>query len=150
LITDLAHIAFAVQDVPATLAFYAKLGIHEAFRLNNDDGSLMLAYLHICGDRFVEIFPGGPKPDPTRRGNFMHLCLAVDDLHAVVARLRATGIAIDAEPKIGKDRNLQAWIRDPDGNAIELMQMVEESPQRRVARGGPQADDEREIADGNE
>jgi lactoylglutathione lyase len=135
MITDLGHAAFAAYDLDATLEFYAKLGIHEAFRLHREDGSLMLVYLHIAGDRFVEVFPNGPAPDPGRRGSFMHLCLVSDDLRGDVERLRAGGIAIRVEPKQGLDHNLQAWIADPDGNQIELMQLVEDSPQRKVARG---------------
>ena len=135
MITDLGHPAFAVQNIERTLAFYAALGIYESFRLNHDDGSLMLIYLHVGGDRFIEIFPGGPEPDAARKQSFMHLCLLTDDLHEMVERLRAAGIPIDQEPKIGLDQNWQAWIHDPDGNAIELMQLAEHSPQRRIARG---------------
>jgi lactoylglutathione lyase len=134
-ITNLAHVAFAAHDLKVTLDFYAKLGLHEAFRLNHDDGSLMLVYLHVGRDCFIEVFPGGPVPNPARRGSFMHLCLAVDDLLANVERLRAAGVPILAEPTTGRDHNLQAWIRDPDGNQIELMQMAETSPQYRIARG---------------
>jgi hypothetical protein len=36
---------------------------------------------------------------------------------------------------VGLDHNWQAWIRDPDGNTIELMELVQESPQRQAARG---------------
>jgi lactoylglutathione lyase len=64
----------------------------------------------------------------------MHLCLVAGDLHATVEQLRAAGVVIDREPKMGLDHNWQAWISDPDGNKIELMQLVEDSPQRRVAR----------------
>jgi len=134
MITDVGHTAFAAYDLESTLAFYAQLGIHEAFRLHREDGSLMLVYLHVGGDRFVEVFPGGPPPDPQRKGSFMHLCLLSDDLQADVERLRAAGVAIDREAKVGLDHNWQAWIHDPDGNAIELMQLAEESPQRNVAR----------------
>jgi lactoylglutathione lyase len=134
MITDLGHAAFAAHDLERSLAFYAQLGIREAFRLHRDDGSLMLVYLHIAGDRFVEVFPGGPPPDPDRQGSVMHVCLLSDDLHADVERLRAAGVAIDREPKLGIDHNWQAWISDPDGNKIELMQLVEDSPQRQVAR----------------
>ena len=134
MITDLAHTAFGVHDMDRALAFYRELGIHEAFRLDREDGSLMLVYLHVAADRFIELFPNGPEPGPERVQSFRHICLAVDDLEAMVADLRAKGITIERELKRGLDQNLQAWIRDPDGNPIELMQMMEESPQRRVAR----------------
>ena len=134
MITDLAHTALRVHDLERSLAFYAHLGIDEAFRLNHEDGRLMLVYLHVGGDRFLELFPGGAKPEP-REGSFMHLCLRSDDLHNDVASLRDKGITIDRGPSMGLDRNWQAWITDPDGNAIELMQLSEDSPQRRVARG---------------
>jgi lactoylglutathione lyase len=133
MITDLAHTAFAAHDVDASLAFYEKLGLRESFRLNYPDGSLMLVYLHVSGDRFLEIFPNGPEPDANRMHSFHHLCLLTDDLRADVERLRQQGIAINVEPKEGLDHNLQAWIRDPDGNAIELMQISDASPQWRTA-----------------
>ncbi len=135
MITDLGHTAFAVHDMEAALAFYAELGLHESVRLHREDGSLMLVYLHVGGDRFLELFPNGPGPDPERIQSFKHVCLLTRDLRAAVETLRSRGVAIEVEPKEGLDGNLQAWIRDPDGNAIELMQLVESSPQRRVARG---------------
>lgn len=135
-ITDLGHPAFACHDLDVSLAFYAKLGIEESFRLLHDDGSLMLVYLHVAGDRFIELFPGGPSPEErTGKQSFMHVCLAVDDLEATVEDLRAKGVTIDIEPKMGLDFNMQAWITDPDGNKIELMQYSEESPQLAVANG---------------
>jgi lactoylglutathione lyase len=133
-ITDLGHPTFAVHDIDATLSFYRILGIEEAFRLNHDDGSLMLVYLHVSGDRFIEVFPSGPPPDPDREQSFEHICLLTDDIHAAVERLREGRAPIDHEPLVGLDGNLQAWPRDPNGNEIELMQLSEDSPQRQTAR----------------
>ena len=135
MITDVGHTAFAVHDLHASLAFYARLGLHESFRLHHPDGSLMLVYLHVGGDRFLELFPNGPPPDPDRVHSFRHVCLLTDDLVSLVDHLRADGITIEKDPKEGLDGNFQAWIRDPDGNPIELMQLADGSPQRRVARG---------------
>ena len=134
MITDLGHTAFAARDVEKTLGFYALLGVREAFRLHHDDGSLMLVYLHVAGDRFVEVFPGGPPPDPNRAQSFMHICLLTEDIHAVCEHLRTEGATLDREPLVGLDGNWQAWVKDPDGNAIELMQLSEHSPQRKAAR----------------
>ena len=135
MITDLGHTAFAAYDLDRTLEFYALLGIRESFRLHHPDGRLMLVYLHVAGDRFIELFPNGPAPAADRTSSFMHVCLLTDDLHTMVESLRAAGAPIDREPKVGLDHNWQAWTRDPDGNPIELMQLVDDSPQRQVARG---------------
>src|SRR5215212_23176 len=133
MITDVGHPAFRAYDLDETLKFYKKLGLSESFRLNHADGSVMLVYLHVSGDRFLEIFPNGPEPDPNGVHNFHHLCLLTDNLTGMVERLRKQDVAIQQEPKMGLDHNLQAWIRDPDGNDIELMELSEESPQRKVA-----------------
>ena len=140
MITDLGHTALAANDVKKTLEFYALLGVREVFRLHHDDGSLMLVYLHIAGDRFIEVFPGGPPPDPDRVQSFMHVCLLTDDIHAVCEHLRTEGVALDRETVVGVDGNRQAWVKDPDGNAIELMQLSEDSPQRKAARPAGERD----------
>lgn len=129
--TDLGHTAFSVADMDVSLAFYEKLGIRESFRLNNDDGSLMLVYLHIGGDRFLELFPGGGAANNPQ--SFKHICLITENIRDDVERLRAAGVPIDREVSEGKDHNLQAWTHDPDGNSIEMMQLSEQSPQRRTA-----------------
>ncbi|MDQ3413129.1 MAG: VOC family protein [Chloroflexota bacterium] len=139
MIIDLGHTAFAVHDMDAALAFYDLLGLNEAFRLTRPDGSLMLVYLHLGGDRFLELFPNGPDPDPDRTHSFHHICLLTDDIAALVADLRAGGITIDRDVAEGLDHNRQAWVKDPDGNAIEFMQLAETSPQRRMARLGTAA-----------
>ena len=135
MITDLGHAAFAAHDLQRSLDFYALLGIRESFRLHRDDGSLMLVYLHVADDRFVEVFPNGPDPALRQPGSFMHLCLISNDIQGMVDHLRAAGVTITRDVALGLDHNLQAWTVDPDGNAIELMQLAEHSPQRRVARG---------------
>jgi lactoylglutathione lyase len=58
-----------------------------------------------------------------------HLCLEVDNLDRVVDELGNRGVSLVREKKLGLDRNLQAWIEDPDGNRIELMQMAADSMQ---------------------
>jgi len=64
----------------------------------------------------------------------MHLCLLTNDLNGVVEHLKQDGVVIEQELRVGLDYNSQAWVRDPDGNSIELMQPDEKSPQRAKAR----------------
>ena len=50
------------------------------------------------------------------------------------------GVALDPELVVGLDGNWQAWVKDPDGNAIELMRLSEDSPQYRAARSAGETD----------
>lgn len=136
MITQLAHTAYRVRDADASLAFYAKLGIREAFRLHQDDGSLWIVYLQINENQFLELFPGASRTVTTAPDSigYHHFCLEVDNLAATVAELEARGVTIDRPIKLGKDGNLQAWIVDPDGNRIELMQILPDSLQARAAK----------------
>jgi lactoylglutathione lyase len=137
-ILDIGHPAYGVHDVDASLAFYALLGIEEGFRLTHDDGSIRLIYLHVTGDRFIELFPNGPAPDEraaAAQRSYKHLCLLTDDIEAEVEHLKSHGVTLDTEIKLGSYDNKQAWISDPDGNSIELMQVRPDSAQGMVAAG---------------
>ncbi|CAA9590633.1 MAG: hypothetical protein AVDCRST_MAG18-5096 [uncultured Thermomicrobiales bacterium] len=124
-LTSIGHVAIRARDLEGAVAFYTeKLGLAEMFRLNQDDGSLMLVYLRLTDNQYIEIFPNGIGETPARNAvGFTHLCLTVSDLAATVATLEATGVTIDVALKTGKDGNRQAWISDPEGNRIELMEM---------------------------
>ena len=65
-----------------------------------------------------------PSPDPTEGrpahgGRDRHLALAVDDLDRAAARLEAAGIP-HTRSRSGR---AALFCRDPDGNAIELVQI---------------------------
>ena len=49
---------------------------------------------------------------------------AIDDLDAESARLASVGIELTSQITTGLDGNLGAWIADPEGNRIELMEMA--------------------------
>ena len=87
---------------------------------------MWLVYLRITDDQYLELFPDGAgERAPGREATGVnHFCLGVDDLDAVLAQLDAAGIPLFMPKKMGADGNLQAWIEDPDGNRIELMQMM--------------------------
>lgn len=127
--TGIAHIALTVPDMQAALNFYVdKLGFKHAFTIKNDEGKPTIEYLMISPGQFVELFYA-KEGFENRKGSFAHLCLQTDDVRADVERLRAAGVHIRVEVKQGRDKNFQAWVDDPAGNPIELMQISEESPQ---------------------
>lgn len=131
-IVGLAHVAIKVTDLDRSLDFYInKLGFPEMLRLHNDDGTTWLVYLRITDDQYLEVFPGAENDRaPGWNANGMnHMCLAVDDIDAVIARIEGAGIALLLPLKLAVDGNRQAWIEDPDGNRIELMEMDSNSLQ---------------------
>ena len=124
MITHLGHVAYSVSDLDAALDFYcAKLGLAEAFRLYHDDGTPWIIYLLVGQGGFVELFPGGQPGAGKVEGSYRHLCLAVDDMTATLADLKARGLPLEGEANHGQDGNTQFWLTDPDGNRIELMQI---------------------------
>jgi len=131
-IVGLTHVAIKVADLNRTLDFYVnKLGFAEMLRLHKDDGDVWLVYLRITDDQFLEVFPGaeGDRAPGWNANGMNHLCLAIDDVNALVAELEAAGIPLLLPLKRALDGNWQAWIEDPDGNRIELMQMDPDSLQ---------------------
>jgi lactoylglutathione lyase len=131
-VTSLAHVALRARDIEPMVDFYAKtLGFTEMFRLNQDDGALMLVYLRITDDQYLELFPNGvgDGPAPREAVGLNHLCLAVADLDATVVALAERGVPLTRPLITGRDNNRQVWISDPDGNRVELMEMSPASRQ---------------------
>jgi len=132
MITGIGHNAYRVRDLDKSLAFYCGiLGFKEAFRLYRDDGSTWLVYVLVNDDTFIELFPGGEEALEIGPKSiaYTHVSLAVDDIFATVRELAGRGLEVIGEPKMGRDYNYQFWITDPDGNRIELMQMMPNSLQ---------------------
>ncbi len=131
-ITGIGHIAIRARDFDRVLSFYTDtLGLAEMFRLHQDNGDLMLVYVRVTDTQYLEFFPNGvgEGAPPREATGLNHLCLTVDDIEQVVARLTERGVPL-ARPLItGRDGNRQAWIEDPEGNRIELMEMSPTSKQ---------------------
>lgn len=128
-VTSLGHIAIKVKDLDVSLDYYTnQLGFPEMLRLHHDDGSVWLVYLRITDEQYLEIFPGAEndRAPGWNANGANHMCWTIDNLDACVADLKSKGINMMAEIKSGADGNRQAWLEDPDGNRIELMEMAED------------------------
>ncbi|HEY4025149.1 MAG TPA: VOC family protein [Candidatus Dormibacteraeota bacterium] len=132
MITGIGHVAFRVTDLGRALDFYCgTLGFREAFRLERDgEPSPWIVYLQLAPGQFLELFPGGEGTVAplSRAAGYNHFCLVVDDLRATLRELEARGLTVSGQPVHGPDHNWQHWITDPDGNAIELMEITPASP----------------------
>jgi lactoylglutathione lyase len=139
----IGHVAFQARDLGTLLEFYRDtLGLAEMFRLLHDDGGVRLAYLRVTDEHYLELFPNGAErvAQPPRAAGYSHLCLTVEDMDAAVAELERRGVVLTQGIKTGLDGNRQAWIADPEGNRIELMEMARDSHQaqaiERLRSGG--------------
>jgi len=122
----IGHVAIRVKDIDKSLDFYVnKLGFPEMFRLHRDGNILWIVYLRVTDDQFIELFPEavGDRAPPQEAIGLNHLCLEVSDIDAALAELEKAKVPLFRAKKMGADNNYQAWIEDPDGNRIELMQL---------------------------
>ncbi len=143
--TQLGHPAFLCNHMERTLEFYTKkLGFREAFSLKHEDGSMWLTYVQIAPGQFVELFHTPyPSSNQTKARSFHHFCIEVDDMAATIAMLKERGVDVYCGPvdggrlmevpnpnhKPGMCGTLCAFIRDPEGNDIELQQFTDRSLQ---------------------
>ncbi len=133
MIQKIGHLAFYTRDMEKALDFYCGvLGFQEAFTLDDEHGKPWIHYLLLPGGQFLELFYGNPTP--AENCAYAHLCLEVEDIQATAAHMRENNIPLDIEPNQGADLNWQCWIKDPDGNRIEFMQISPGSPQAKARR----------------
>lgn len=127
------------HQLPAKLAFYRNgLGLPVKFALKHDDGTPFGYYLAAGHTTFVEIFDragavkqwGGENLPlrPHDGSHYNHFCFEVTGLEAYCAKLSAQGVAV-RPISVGMDHSKQAWIKDPDGNTIELIECTPKSLQ---------------------
>src|SRR5262249_34935922 len=134
MITGIGHVAFRVTDLERALDFYCgKLGFQEAFRLEREgEPSPWIVYLRLAQNQFIELFPQGTEGMVQARGmaaGYNHYCRGGAERRGRLAGLGEGGVGLGGEPIQGRDTNWQFWLTDPDGNAIELMQIAGGSPQ---------------------
>jgi catechol 2,3-dioxygenase-like lactoylglutathione lyase family enzyme len=127
MIKKLAHINIGSYDLKASEDFYCGvLGLEKTFDFIKD-GEPFGFYAGAGEMTFVEVFiEDETKPAPTNL--LHHLCLEVEDLDAAIDEVRAKGWEI-SDKQLGGDNSWQAWISDPSGVPIELMQYTKESSQ---------------------
>lgn len=115
----------ASENVPRLAAWYKALGVPL-----NDDGYGFVGGEGPVEGSIVSVMPSAPglaalpedvlaeEPYGRRR---VTLNLLVDDLAATIEGLRARGGEVAGPKDLGY--GLFAWVKDPDGNLIELWQM---------------------------
>jgi lactoylglutathione lyase len=130
MIRQLAHLNFVTNDLAKIIDFYVnKLGMKVKFTLNDKKGR-PFGYYFECGQTtFLEFFDqgmavkqwGGSVEALTAGTRYKHFCLEVVGLDDYCKTLKSRGVNV-SNITMGMDNSRQAWIADPDGNSIELME----------------------------
>ena len=119
------HTMVRVQDLDASIAFFALLGMTETRRHESDGGRFTLVFMAPPEnpDCPVELTYNwdGDEGLPSDSRHFGHLAYAVDDIYATCQHLMDNGITINRPPRDGH----MAFIRSPDNISIELLQAGE-------------------------
>ena len=120
-IRGIHHVSVIVADTARALGFYRDLLGLRVDECRPDLG-YPGAWLWI-GDQQLHLLEL-PNPDPVagrpvHGGRDRHLALSVDDLDALAQRLDAAGIACTRS----RSGRRALFVRDPDGNALELIEV---------------------------
>jgi lactoylglutathione lyase len=128
---NFVHANMRVQDIDASLRFYAALGFERRGRLQFD-GAYNI-YLGLPGDGdTLELTVNEDREEPYDLGSgYGHIALSVEDLDGLLERLAAAGIEPEKPPYApgGREEFRICFVADPDGYRIELIDGAFETPQ---------------------
>jgi catechol 2,3-dioxygenase-like lactoylglutathione lyase family enzyme len=115
------HLGLRVTDLDRSLTFYRALGYSELGRVP-ETGFGSLTMLQLPGDPFVSLeLVHDPARPVTDTSAVNHMVIQVDDLDAAIAGFATRGVT--AEPPTDHGEGMRtAWVTDPDGYRIELVQ----------------------------
>jgi methylmalonyl-CoA/ethylmalonyl-CoA epimerase len=121
------HVAILVDDLENTLAFWRDaLGLELSYRENNPDEQAEIAFLPCGGSQIELVRPttqdSGLARYLEKRGPGMHhICLQVDDIEGMLARLKAKGIQlINEQPRTGSDGRKYAFVHPKSAYGVML------------------------------
>ncbi|MDP7100697.1 MAG: lactoylglutathione lyase [Rhodospirillales bacterium] len=124
----LLHTMIRVQDLEKSIDFYTRLlGMNELRRTDFEGGRFTLAFVGYGDEEsnaVVELTYNWDQAEPYELGDgFGHLAIAVPDAYAVCEAMEKEGVEVPrpAGPMRHGTRVI-AFIKDPDGYMIELVQ----------------------------
>jgi lactoylglutathione lyase len=123
------HLGLRVAELERSLAFYTNLGYEVLGEVPETEiGALTM--LKLPGDEFVALeLVHDPTLGRVEPGGLSHFVIQVEDVHATVAHLAGRGVqAEESGSPDGSAGFWTAWVTDPDGHRIELVQWPDGHP----------------------
>jgi lactoylglutathione lyase len=119
------HVAFKVADVERSVRWYGEaFGARKVYHAQAQGDRPELMFLEFHKGQFVELFSGGKNmlPSPPEPIGYLHFCVQVDNLEQALEHLAKMNVKPERR-FIGRAQQRIAFIADPDGNSIELMEI---------------------------
>lgn len=121
-LTGLGHVAFLVNDLSQSEAFYEKLGFQKAFEFT-DAGKTTEAFVKINDSQFIELYP---RTKGTQTAGLDHICFATGDIASLRDAYLKQGLR-PTETKKMRAGNLLFGFHDPEGLWVEYVQYMPDS-----------------------
>jgi lactoylglutathione lyase len=124
------HVAFKVANVERSVRWYGDaFGARKIYHAEAQGDRPELMFLEFNKGQFVELFSGGKNmlPSPPDPIGYLHFCVLVDDLEQALEHLAKMNVKPERK-FIGRAQQRIAFISDPDGNSIEVMEIPPGTP----------------------
>jgi len=129
-ITGIAHAAFYVTDMAKARAFYeGYLGFQSPFSIPRKTTGESIVWIKINDRQSVELFFASEVSPAADRLN--HIAIETDDAEAMRVYLQSKGIAVPPKTAIDRIGNKSYFIKDPNGNTVEIVEYLPEGWTRR-------------------
>jgi len=118
------HTCLNVSDLDRSIKFYTEqLGLRLTSRHEIKENNAEIAFLSDESGGAIELTYWHDKKILNEGDNLDHIAFGVDDVVAVVEQFKARGVTVAMEPfSLGGAASKIAFIKDPDGNWLELVQ----------------------------
>ena len=123
------HTRLRVSDLNRSVAWYEQLGFHCTSRTAKSPAGNQLAYLAITGSQHFLELCYSPEYQLKVPEDLMHTAVGYSDLIAKCDELEKKGVVIwhDGWREKFKSSGKMAFVTDPDGYEVELLEIKERS-----------------------
>jgi len=123
----LLHTMLRVGDLEKSIAFYEKaLGMRLLRRKDYESGRFTLAFLGYCDEdegAVIELTHNWDTKEYELGKGFGHIAIGVEDLEGSYQHCLDCGAAPKVAPKVFGSGTRLAFVKDPDGYEIELIEL---------------------------
>jgi catechol 2,3-dioxygenase-like lactoylglutathione lyase family enzyme len=137
-VTRVDHVSFTVGDSERSVAFYRRFGLEPVKRYRSagpevDEGAdtpnadMDIVWLALPGERVMlelirYIHHPAERSAHNSKVGAAHLCFCVEDVFGAYEELSADGVRFLSAPHEDEFGVRWVYMRDPDGNSVELIQ----------------------------